>query len=761
VKLPALRDREWWREKAHAFREELRAARTDRHKAFVLAGLAVVGVGSCSAGAALGAWTQACSGGCPTTAQIEDLAPQQASVVYDARGGVLGMFYRERRQLISIETLPRYVPMAFVSIEDRRFFAHQGVDLVRLMAAVRDNVIGGWGGPGGSTITMQLARNLFPQQLPMREKTLRRKIAEMRLAREMEDHFSKEKILELYLNHIYLGSGAYGIEAAARTYFGKSARELSLAEAATLAALPKAPSYYDPRRNPEAALERRNLVLSAMGDAEVIPHWEATALRSTPLTLAPPGGAERAPYFTEQVRRRLEDRFGELLYTGGLRIYTSIDPALQQEAESALATHLDDVESGTYGYFNHPTYAKFTAEQEGQRNIAQTPYLQGAVVVMDPHTGEILAMVGGRDFEQSQFNRATQALRQPGSAFKPFVYAAALEQGRSPLSHVLDEPVSVRQSDGSYWEPKNYDPEYLGSITLREALRKSKNMAAIRLGMDVGISSVRSVAKRAGIRTPIPAYPSIYIGAAAVYPLDLISSYATFANGGMRVEPRYIKRIDDREGHILWEPTDPPVQALPPSLAWILTDMLREVVDRGTGYRARDPNVGNLSYDIPAAGKTGTTNDATDAWFIGYTPDLLAGVWLGFDQPKSISSAATGGGVAVPVWARVVRKYYENRPAPEPWERPADVVVRHISRWTGKAVAADCPYMVGSYTDYFVGSAAPTPGCEPPEVQFQRDPTPWLPGRPVFPGEPRRPRPEDYIDTVPRPTAEKGAVKRE
>jgi penicillin-binding protein 1A len=666
------------------------------------------------------------------------------------------MFYRERRQLIAINTLPRYVPMAFVAIEDRRFFEHEGIDVVRLIAAVRDNVLGGWGGPGGSTITMQLARNLFPQQLPMQEKTLRRKIAEMRLAREMERHFSKQKILELYLNHIYLGSGAYGIEAAARTYFGKSASELSKSEAATLAALPKAPSYYDPRKNPEAARERRNLVLDAMRDTKVIPSWEAKALKSTPLTLAPPGGVERAPYFTEQVRRDLEDRFGELLYTGGLRIYTSIDPALQKEAEAALATHLDDVEKGTYGWFNHPTYAKFTAEHAGQRNIAQTPYLQSAVVVMEPHTGEILAMVGGRDFKQSQFNRATQALRQPGSAFKPFVYAAALDEGRSPLSQVQGEPISIQQADGSYWEPKNYEPEYLGSISMREALRKSKNLATIRLGMDVGIEAVRSVARRAGIRTPIPAYPSVYIGAAAVYPIDLISSYAAFANGGMRVEPRYIRRVDDREGHILWQPADPPVPALAPALSWILTDMLREVVDRGTGYRARDPAVGNLSYDIPAAGKTGTTNDATDAWFIGYTPDLLAGVWLGFDQPKSISSAATGGQVAVPVWARVVRKYYETHPAPKPWERPADVVVRHISQWTGKAVTEDCPYIVGSYTDYFVGSAAPVPGCDPPEVRLQRDPTPWLPGRPVFPGQPRTPRPEDYIDSVPRRPTGKG-----
>ena len=724
-------------------RAELRMAGSGKRQALLVAALSVLALGSCGAGVALGTWTQACAGGCPTADQIAALAPQEASVVLDSEGATLGLFYRERRQSVDLSTLPRHVPLAFVAIEDRRFFSHEGVDVVRFVAAVRDNLVGGWGGPGGSTITMQLARNLFPQQLPAREKSLRRKFSEIRLAREIEGRFSKEQILELYLNHIYLGSGAYGVEAAARTYFGKAAAQLTTAEAATLAALPRAPSFYDPRRNPEAARNRRNLVLRDMAETGVITADEAETDRRSPLTLAPPVGVERAPYLVEHVRRTLEDRFGELLYTGGLRIHTTIDATLQSESEEALEEHLRRVESGAYGAYRHQSYEDFAAEVSGDARVSATPYLQGVVVVMEPGSGEVLAMVGGRDFDHSQFNRATQALRQPGSAFKPFVYAAALERGRSPLSLVHDVPLSVRQPDGSFWSPRNYDGTLGGTMTMRAALRQSKNLATIHLGEEVGVDGVRNLAQRAGITTPIPSYPSVHIGAAGVYPIDLVAAYATLANAGMRVEPRFIRRIEDRDGELLWEPTAPPAPALDPGLAWIITDMMREVVDRGTAYNVRNPAVGNLSYDVPAAGKTGTTNNNTDVWFIGYTPDLVAGVWLGFDDPRSIASGATGGGFAVPVWARVVRKYYEDHAVPPAWERPEGVVTREISSWTGKPMTEGCPYAGSMVPDYFLASSVPEPGCSPPDMV--EDPTPWLPGRPVAPG-PRVPQPEDFIN---------------
>jgi penicillin-binding protein 1A len=726
----------------------LRELFTDRGRLWLLVLLAAVAVFFAGAGAAVGAWTQACAGGCPTAAQIEHFSPQRATELYDAGGGLLGLFYRERRQLISLDDLPPHVPMAFIAIEDRRFFEHEGIDVRRIVGAVKDNLLDGFAASGASTISMQLARNLFPEQLPRGEKTFRRKIAEARLALAMERQLSKERILELYLNHIFLGSGAYGIEAAARTFFDKPAAQLNAVEAATLAGLPQAPSAYNPRRNPEAALGRRNVVLRAMEETGVLTPAEAQVARDMPLNLAPPAGVMRAPYFVEQIRRDLEERFGELLYTGGLRIYTTLDPDLQLEAEAALEAQLQQVERGTYGWYRHISYERFTADQADEegatRQAVETPYLQGTVISLNPHNGDVLAMVGGRDFQQSQFNRATQALRQPGSAFKPFVYAAALEQGRSPLYTLADSPVFVTLPDGQTWVPRNYTGDYEGEMTLREALKRSKNLVAIRLGMEIGAPAVQDVSKRAGIDTEIPEYPSVFIGAAAVYPIDMVAAYASFANGGMRIEPRYIRRIEDGDHRLLWEPPNTPAVAFAPSVAWIVTDMLREVVDGGTGYGARNPAVGNLSYDIPAAGKTGTTNDATDVWFVGYTPDILTGVWIGLDQPQTIAGGATGGGFAVPVWAQVVRKYYEDREPPLAWERPADVEVRRISRWTGEAVTEDCPYGVGSVSDYFVADAAPEPGCEPP--QLRGDPQPYLPGRPLFPGQPRLPSPEDYID---------------
>ncbi|MDP9348315.1 MAG: PBP1A family penicillin-binding protein, partial [Gemmatimonadota bacterium] len=682
------------RERVAQWRERLREAWRDRRERKLLLVFGAVGLASCSTGAVTAAWTRACIDTCPTADQVGQYSPRQASQVLDAEGNLLGLFYRERRTVIPLQGLPRYVPMAFVAIEDQRFFEHEGVDLLRMFGAVRDNLIRGFGASGGSTITMQLARNLFPQQLPAGEKTFRRKIAEIKLALGMERSYPKRRILEMYLNTIYLGAGAYGVEAASRTYFGKPAARLTYVEAATLAALPKAPSYYNPRQNPEAALQRRNLVLDFMASTNVVSPEQAEAGKRQPLTLAPPSGAFRAPYFIEAVRAELEPRFGELLYTGGLKIRTGIDPRLQAAAEKGLEEHLRQIESGVYGPYAHPTYEEFTARL-GDKEPTHTPYLQGVVVAMDPTTGVVRALVGGRDFEQSQFNRATQARRQPGSAFKPFVFAAALEKGRSPLYSVSDAPFSLALSDGTVWSPKNYDGEYHGYTTLRAGIRHSRNMVAIRLGREVGIQAVRDVAKRTGIDTRIPGYPSVYIGSAAVYPIDMIAAYAAFGNGGYRVEPRYVARVEDHQGRVLWEPPVYPRPALDPAVSWILTDMLREVVDRGTGYNARNPAVGNLPYTIPAAGKTGTTNESSDVWFVGYTPDLLAGVWVGLDNPRNIMSGATGGMIAVPVWARVMRTAYEGRKPPAEWPRPPGVVSRRISR--GRAITADCPWG-GGYT---------------------------------------------------------------
>jgi penicillin-binding protein 1A len=733
-------DANLWRARARGGLTRLRGAWRDRRERKIVIGLAALSLASCGTGGVVAAWTRACAGTCPTAETIESFAPRQASLVLDARGGVLGQFYRERRTLIQIDSLPNHVPMAFVAIEDKRFFEHEGVDPVRIVAAVRDNIIKGWGGPGGSTISMQLARNLFPQQLPASETSVRRKVAEIKLAMQMERRFSKRRILELYLNHIYLGSGSYGVEAAARTYFGKPARQLSIVEAATIAGLPQAPSAYDPRRNPERAERRRNVVLQAMADARVITQAQADEARQMPLALSPPGGARGAPYFVEAVRRELEDRFGELLYTGGLRIHTGIDPVLQRTAEQGLEEQLRQIERGTYGGFRGPTYPQFTASIKPGQAVTHTPYLQGIVVALDPATGLVRALVGGRDFKQSQFNRAVQALRQPGSSFKPFVYAAALEHGRSPASGISDGPLTINNGSEA-WSPKNYDGTYGGWTSLRSALRNSRNLATIRLGRETGIENVRALAARTGLSTRIPGYPSVYIGSAGVYPIDMMAAYASFANGGWRVEPQLVERVENHRGELLWAPAPAPRRAVEPGIAWILTDMLREVVDRGTGYLARDPSVGGLPYEVPAAGKTGTTNDNTDVWFVGYTPDLLAGVWMGFDTPRPIIAGGTGGTLAVPVWARVMRTAYANRKAPEPWPKPSDVVMRRVSG--GRVLSAECG---GGTPDYFAARHAPAGSCpqrsSTPEFV---DPTPELPGRPVFPGQKREPRPEDFI----------------
>jgi len=478
-----------------------------------------------------------------------------------------------------------------------------------------------------------------------------------------------------------------------------------------------------------------------MGETGVLDQAELAAAIGTPLNLAPPAGVVRAPYFVEHIRRELEDRFGELLYTGGLRIHTTLDPVLQAEAEAAIEEQLRAVERGTYGRYAYTTYEQFVTEmaaEDSETGITATPYLQGTVVSINPLSGDVLAMVGGRNFQHSQFNRATQALRQPGSSFKPFVFAAALENGKSPLYRVSDQPLLVTLADGQSWVPRNYSGDYEGDLTLRETLKRSKNIATIRLGQQIGTAPVANLAARAGLETPIPDYPSVYIGAAAVYPLDLISAYAAFANGGTRVEPRFISRIEDASGRILWEPRPVKSIAFSPAVSWIMTDMMREVVDGGTGAAVR--SVGGLPYSIPAAGKTGTTNDATDVWFVGYTPDVLTGVWIGMDQPQSISGGATGGGFAAPVWARIVRKYYEEHEHPQAWARPEDVAVRQISRWTGLAVTEDCPYIIGSVADYFVEDTAPEPGCQAPQIGG--GPQPPVLGRPLSPGiTPGLPRP--------------------
>jgi len=623
------------------------------------------------AGIAYGSWTRVCAGNqCPSIAVLDDYRPQQTSKVYAADGRLITELGLERRTVMRIQDMPPHLRQAFIAVEDKRFYQHSGIDWSRIPGAVRANLLSGSWSQGFSTITMQLARNVFPDRIS-REKKLSRKLREIWVARELEQTYSKDRLLELYLNQINLGSGAYGVEAASQRYFGKSARDLNVAESALLAALPQRPSAYNPRRYPDRAVRRRNLVIDLMRQQGYLTARQAEEAKAYPLGLSPRQDyGDVAPYFVEWLRQTLDARFGRDLYEKGLRIYTTLDIDMQQAAERALEAQLEAIETGAYGTFPHHTYAQYLAsraDQQGERQGA-APYLQGALIAMDPETGEIRAMVGGRDFDDSKFNRATQALRQPGSTFKLFVYSAAIRAGHSPNEILDDAPISLPQPDGTVWEPSNFEEnEFRGPVSLRTALAASINLVAIRLGLEIGAPAVVDEARRYGITTNVPAVPSMFIGSAEVIPLQLVSAYTAPATLGVRAAPIGIRRVESAEGVVLWQPQQRRERVLPPDQAYVLTDMLRGTIRGGTATTA----VRAAGFTVPAGGKSGTTNDYTDVWFVGFTRDLVAGIWIGFDQPQTIKPGAQGGRLAAPAWAAFMREVYDRRPTPGDWVEPA------------------------------------------------------------------------------------------
>ena len=536
-----------------------------------------------------------------------------------------------------------------------------------------------------------------------------RKLKEAKVAREIESQYGKDKILELYLNQIYLGSGAYGVETAAQRYFGKSARDLNLAEAATLAALPKAPERYNPRRFPENAIRRRNTIVELMRREGAITDAEASLAKAYPLQLATRSASgEVAPYFVEWVRKALDDRFGRQLYEQGLKVYTTLDLDQQLAAERALERQLQAIEAGQFGKFAHQSYESYVAKAAtGENaNTPNSPYLQGAFVALDPRNGAVRALVGGRDYDDSKFNRATQALRQPGSTFKPIVYSAAIERGYSPAYLTADSPIAIPQAGGEEWTPQNYDRQFWGGVPLRRALYMSRNLSAINTGREVGEQSVIDMAHRFGISTPIPAYPSIHIGSADVIPLEMIASYGVFATLGARATPNAIMRVENAQGQVLWQPSREREQVLSPAEAWLMVDMMKDVIRRGTAYQA----TWGAGLRVPAAGKTGTTNDGTDVWFIGYTADLVAGVWMGFDRPKKIKANAQGGQLAAPAWTAFMTEVYGRKPAPPDWPRPESVVVREVDSSSGQLYGAGCA-TEAPVTEYFIAGTEPVEQC--------------------------------------------------
>jgi penicillin-binding protein 1A len=662
-------------------------------------------------------WSRCFFTACPNVAKLAVYQPGGAPVLLDRNGEVFADLAPAERAIVPLSSLPSLVPQAFLAVEDQRFYEHGGVDWKRVGGAVLANLRAGGFAQGFSTISMQLARNVFPERIPGEEQTTRRKLLEIRVAQQIEHRYSKEEILELYLNNIYFGNRARGIEAASRQYFGHSAKDLTLAQAALLAALPKAPSHYDPRRHPDEALTRRNLVLALMRDQGRIPKYLAEKAQREPLGIVEAPRQERteaglAPWFVEQVRHELEDRFGPNLYTRPLRIVTTLDSAAQRAAEEELRRQLKLVESGELGGFQGPRYSPDAAVSDGG-----TSYLQGAAVMMDVHDGDVLAWVGGRDFSQSQFDRVVQARRQPGSAFKPFVYAAALADGFVLSQPLLDTPLTVRLSNGQVWRPKNFSERFEGEISMRDALVRSKNVPTVRLADAVGLKAVTQVAHRVGIDEPIAPVPSIALGTTAVSPLELTAAYTGFASLGQAVEPRLVLRVEDEKGKVIWRSEPSRHAVLDPGVAFLITDVLAESVVSGTGNLVQQTGL-----KAPAAGKTGTTNEGADAWFVGYTPEIAAGVWIGYDKPRPILDKATGGQLAAPVWGRMLARVYQERPVPKPWNAPADVIPHWIDPPTGLVIKEGC---------------APQRGFARPELFLKgKEPAAYCPGHEAPPANP-------------------------
>ncbi len=679
-----------WFRSPKRFAGESFGAAPGRSRREILLGILLAGgcfVLGLFAGVLLLAWF----GDFPSVQSVEGYRPSISTKIYDRNNRVVGEIYLEKRTVVPYREIPPAVVNAFLAAEDAKFFSHKGVDFGAIArAAVKDILRLGFA-QGGSTITQQTVKNLFLTP----EKSVRRKVKEMILAYRIERKLTKEEILFLYLNQIYLGDGAYGVEAAARSYFGKGIGEVNLAEAALLAGLAKAPSAYSPRQNPDLAKTRQRYVLRRMAEIGVIPADAATKAYEQRITLAPPSTfRSKAAYFLEHVRLHLMERYGaESIYREGLSVYTTIDRTLQEEAHDALLAGIRRTE---------------------EKNRYED--LQGALVVLDPQTGGVLAMVGGADFAKSQFNRAIQARRQPGSAFKPVVYSAALDAGRTVVSRTDDSPVEFPRDETELWKPRNYDGTFLGPIPLLTALAQSRNLATVRLLDEIGVSAALRMAEQLGIESPIERNLSIALGSSGVTLLELCGAYATFANGGKRVRPHFVREIRDGKGAVLERDGSVPQPAISPETAYLTVRLLQEVIRNGTGRGARGlgPNV---------AGKTGTTNENTDAWFLGFSPDLLAGVWIGFDTPRPLGDKESAAVVALPIWNELMGKALARIP-PREFPVPPGIAFSRVDPETGRSLPPG--EQGGTVLPFRLGTV----------------PEPLPPGRPSRPG---RKTPEDLL----------------
>jgi len=555
--------------------------------------------------------------------------PAVVSTVYDIEQKPIGEFYLQRRFVVPLERIPPHVVRALLAAEDSRFYAHRGIDLVAIMRASFANIRKRGVHEGASTLTQQLVRGFFLTP----ERTFSRKIREAILAYRVEKNHTKDEILYLYFNQTYFGHGNYGIEAASRDYFGKSVSEINIAEAALLAGLPRSPSRNSPYRDFFAARERQRYVLGRMLSEGFITRTVYEESLQTPLRLnpAPALNSQIAPHFVEHVRRVIGDQYGfDPLLQGGLKIYTTLDSGLQAAAQRAVRQGVEEIRLRL-----KKKARAGRPEREGE--------VEGALLALEPATGMVRALVGGYDFSTSQYNRALQAKRQPGSSFKPIIYSAALESGFSELSVVQDGPLSFRLAAGKLWQPQNYDNKFHGPVILRSALAHSLNSVAVRLVQRVGVERTIQQARKLGIESPLEKNLSLALGTPSVTLLEMVRAFGVFAAGGNLADPLFILKVTDRNGNVL-EENEPTVKAaLAPEVAYIMTDMLKNVVQSGTARAAA-----KLGKNI--AGKTGTTSDYRDGWFIGYNPGLAAGVWVGYDDHRSIGDKETGASTALPIW---------------------------------------------------------------------------------------------------------------
>ena len=637
----------------------------------------------------------------PSVTALESFQPLQGTKIYDDNDELVTELHVERRIFVPLTQIPQSLRDAIIATEDRRFYHHHGVDPVGIARAIVQNYRRGRIVEGGSTITQQLTKVLFLTP----DKSLERKIKEVVLAVELERRYPKERILEMYLNQVYFGHGAYGVEAAARTFFGKSVSELSVRESALLAGLPRAPTTYSPFERAELAKRRRELVLRRMVEYGALQEPEAKRLARSDLGLIPPERRRTTgQYFLEYVQQLLEAKYGaDMVFKGGLNVYTTLNPTMQLAAEQALREGLKALES------------RSKATRPGE-------HPEGAVVTIEPQTGYVRAMVGGYDFFRSEFNRAVQAKRQPGSAFKPFVYVAALESGLTAATRIEDSPVSYAVGrNGQAWKPENYDRKFRGSTTLQQAIEESVNVVTVKLEERVGINRTVQVARKLGISSALTTDLSLALGTSDLTLIELTSAYSTFANQGVWMPPTAIRHVTDAQGKLLEEHVPQGKEALTPETAYLITHMLRGVVERGTGQGAK-------VLGRPIAAKTGTTNDYSNAWFIGFTPRLATGVWVGYDRPRSLGRDETGSRVAVPIWVAYMGKALGDSPRDD-FLVPDRVVIVPVDLDPSNECVRVVPMA-------FVKGSEPSSGCgrrPPPTVG---PPVPTTPGAPGVPGAP-------------------------